>query len=295
MKTEFPGHGIGAFWFGGALSALDRACLASFAKRGYNLTLFSYDPILNIPEGIKTADANRVVPRAMVERVRYNRRPDLAHFSDLFRYEMIASEDLVWVDVDILLIGDEVQLLYQDVIVREEQGGINGAVLYLSEKALIQSVRTLIKTKLDKELRWGETGPMVVAAAVGEQKIPPKIYDHHVFYPIEHYDVWKLLLPEHRNTCAEQCHGALTVHLFNNILSTMGYWNELAPPEGSYLYEKLQENDLLGFFRDVYPAKIMRSTIDNFRYSQNGKALGVRALLRELIPSVTRSYRHYRK
>jgi len=87
----------------------------------------------------------------------------------------------------------------------------------------------------------------------------------------------------------------LTIHLFNNILSTLGYWKELAPPEGSYLHEKLQESDLLGFFRDVYPAKIMQNMILNLRYSQNGKSLGVKSVLRELIPSVARTYRHYRK
>jgi hypothetical protein len=295
LKTQFPGRGLGAFWFSGALSALDRACLASFVRRGHDLKLFSYEPVPNLPEGVKAADAGDVLSRQMFERVLYNGAPDFAHFSDIFRYEMIASLDLVWVDVDILLIGGEVPLPYPNLLVREEQGSINNAVLYMSDQAVLNSVRALAQTKLDKELRWGETGPMLLTAALKELKRSVQIYDHDLFYPIEHYDVWKLLLPEHRDFCAGRCQNALTLHLFNNILSTIGYWKELAPPEGSYLHDKLKEQDLLAFFRDTYPSKIMRQSIENFRYRQSGKDLGVKAVLRELVPSIARTYQHYRK
>jgi hypothetical protein len=295
MIELLKSKGLGAFWARGSLSALDRACLSSFANRGYDVTLFSYDPISNLPQGIKPADASNIVPEAMVQRVIYNGRPDLAHFSDLFRYEMIKKADLIWIDVDLIMIDDFAIPDHSDVIVKEEQGGINGAILYLADKKIMRAVSSAMETKLDKELRWGETGPAIILEVVSKYRLRPLLYQHTYFYPIEHYDIWKVFLPAHRDECASQCSGAVTLHLFNNILSTIGYWKDIAPPVGSYLHELLDRADLLRFFNDVYPERVISAGIENFRFRQSGKALGIKAVMREIIPSIGRTYRHYHK
>jgi hypothetical protein len=291
----FSEKGLGAFWARGSLSAMDQVCLASFVRRGYQVTLYSYEPINGVPPGVTVADAATIVPESMIERVRYNGKPDLAHFSDLFRYSMIEKSDQIWIDVDVMLLADLAVPRHENIIVTEEQGGINGAVLYLSDQRLKTFIQSAMLTKLDRNLLWGETGPLMIEQAVKSCRGAVDLYDHHHFYPIEHYDIWKIFLPEEYDECVRKCDGATTLHIFNNILSTMGIWKDLAPPEGSYLHAKIAELGMLDCFRDIYPEKIMRACLRNFRLSKSGKGLGVGTLVRELIPSIGRTYEHYRK
>lgn len=291
----FREKGLGAFWARGSLSALDHVCLASFTQRGYPVTLYCYEPVEGAPPGVTIADAAAIVPEAMIDRVRYNGAPDLAHFSDLFRYAMIAKADQVWIDVDVMLLADIPFPRHSNVIVTEEQGGINGAVLYLADPRLRADIDAAMQAKLDRDLVWGETGPLMIEQAVRRCGGQFDLYDHRHFYPIEHYDIWKIFLPEEYDTCVRQCDGATTLHIFNNILGTMGIWKDLAPPEGSYLHARIAELGLLGHFRDIYPAKVMRACLNNYRLSKSGKGLGVKTLARQFFPSIGRTYHHYRK
>lgn len=290
----FPGSGVGFFWARGGLAALDRACLTSFVQRGVDVSLFSYEPVTGVPAGVRCLDASEVVPASMISRVLHRGHPDLAHFSDLFRYEMIAKRDLVWVDLDVLLIGDRDVSNLENILVNEEQGGMNGAILYVSNPPVIASLQKRMNECLDRDLRWGETGPVLIANAVRSEFPTIKTCESWQFYPVEHYDIWKVLLPEYRDFCAEKCKNALTLHLFNNIIVKLGYWKDIAPPVGSYLYEILEKNDLLELFAGVYPVKVMNAMIENFRFRENGKALGVRSVVREFLPSIARTYHHYR-
>lgn len=198
-------------------------------------------------------------------------------------------------DLDVIMIGDGDFSAEKNIIVQEEQGGINGAVLYISDQGILKDLLEGATRLFDRELRWGETGPVLLQKAIGTS--PPKVplTSHKYFYPIEHYDVWKLLLPEYFDFCMEKCSEATSLHLFNNILTTIGYWKSIAPPKGSYLHHALEKNELIHLFTNTYPDGIMRNIVDNFRYRQNGKALGVRAIVREFIPSISRTWHHYRK
>jgi hypothetical protein len=57
------GHAVG-FWHGQPLTFLRRMCLASQVKQGYKVTLFSYEPIDNLPRGVVNKDAGAIIPLA---------------------------------------------------------------------------------------------------------------------------------------------------------------------------------------------------------------------------------------
>ena len=48
---------IASLWIGGQLSWLEQLCLKSFADAGHHTTLYSYEEIPNVPEGVHTAEA----------------------------------------------------------------------------------------------------------------------------------------------------------------------------------------------------------------------------------------------
>ena len=50
---------IRSLWIGGALSRLERVCLTSFLRAGHKVYLYTYDEVLNIPEGVEVLEISR--------------------------------------------------------------------------------------------------------------------------------------------------------------------------------------------------------------------------------------------
>lgn len=89
---------IASLWIGGRLSWLEQLCLKSFADAGHETTLYSYGPIENVPEGVKTADAADIFPAEPM--YRHARTGSPALHADLFRLKLLKTTDQVWVDAD---------------------------------------------------------------------------------------------------------------------------------------------------------------------------------------------------
>ncbi len=96
MAREYQ---IGALWIGGDLSYLEQLCLKSFADAGQAVTLFTYEPVGNVPAGVKVADAAAVLPAKDFLRHGLTQSPAL--HSDLFRYHLLQQQDrMIWADTD---------------------------------------------------------------------------------------------------------------------------------------------------------------------------------------------------
>jgi hypothetical protein len=281
---------------GGDLSPMEQACLKSFAAQGFDVTLFAYDEVANVPPGLRRRDAAEIVDRAWTQRFIYRGKPDLSHFSDYFRYKMFEKSGLSWLDSDVVLIDPAKMPAGRTGLVgRERQGTLNGAVLYVADLDLQKRFLAEVETLDGKDLSWGQTGPLLLDRYSDQLAQSEPIHGPEVFYPIYHDGVWKAFLPEHRAWCDAQCRSAATLHLFNNVLVRMGYWKSIAPPVGSYLHGLFQAADTLRFFEGTYPETVMRHLAHNFVASHTGEELGLKAVLTQLLPSATRSFNRHAK
>jgi hypothetical protein len=281
---------------GGDLSPLEQACLQSFAAQGYDVTLFSYEGVANVPASLRRADAAEIVDRAWAQRFVYRGKPDLSHFSDYFRYKMFETAALTWIDSDMVLIDPKEMPAGRTTLVgRERQGSLNGAILYVADARLQGAFLREVEQLEGKDLSWGQTGPLLLDRYAAQLAQSEPIHGPDRFYPIDHDTIWKAFLPEHRDWCEAQCRSAATLHLFNNVLVRMGYWKSIAPPVGSYLHACFQAADALRFFEATYPETVMRHLAHNFVASQTGEDLGLKAVLTQMLPSAARSYAHHAK
>jgi hypothetical protein len=122
---------------GGDLSPLEQACLQSFVARGYDVTLFSYENVANVPSGLRWSDAADIVDHAWAQRFIYRGKPDLSHFSEYFRYKMFERAALTWIDSDLVLIDPSQMPSGRAALLgRERQGSLNGAILYVADPKL---------------------------------------------------------------------------------------------------------------------------------------------------------------
>ncbi len=97
------------FWHG-PLDALRLTCLRSQLAAGHKVTVYSFEQLPGLPDGVVNADAEAILPRAFSERLRPP-EPDgswrdwtIVQFSDFFRMRLMAENAGLWLDTDVLLL-----------------------------------------------------------------------------------------------------------------------------------------------------------------------------------------------
>jgi hypothetical protein len=99
---------IVTFWHG-PLDALRRLCLRSQVAAGHKVTVYSFEPLAQLPDGVGNAEAEAILPQSFAERLRPT-GPDgvwrdwtTLQFSDFFRMRLMAESAGLWLDADVLL------------------------------------------------------------------------------------------------------------------------------------------------------------------------------------------------
>ena len=97
------------FWHG-PLDALRLTCLRSQVAAGHKVTVYSFEPLAQLPDGVGNAEAEAILPHAFSEKLRPP-QPDgtwrdwtILQFSDFFRMRLMARNAGLWLDADVLLL-----------------------------------------------------------------------------------------------------------------------------------------------------------------------------------------------
>src|ERR1700738_3319876 len=100
---------IVTFWHG-PLDRLRLTCLRSQVAAGHKVTVYSFEPLGPLPDGVDNADAEAVLPHGFSEKLRPP-QPDgtwrdwtILQFSDFFRMRLMARHAGLWLDADVLLL-----------------------------------------------------------------------------------------------------------------------------------------------------------------------------------------------
>lgn len=281
------------FWHGD-LSPFEAACIASYVVRGYDITVYSYTPLEDLPPGATPGDAATIVKQDALSRFIYRGKPNLSHFSDYFRYLLFKKTDRIWVDADMLLVRPIDTALPDTLLTRESPTSICGAIMRLGDKDQhLDRLITQAEACMGRELQWGETGPRLLTKEFGQAALLNQSFGPERFYAITHDDFWKVFLPEFAEECEARTAQSWGVHLWNNIVDTLGYWKLFAPPRGSFLHAKFAADAQLPLFKGIYPEEVMRRMTTNFRLRKTGEELGIRQISTQLLPSIRRTIGHY--
>ena len=254
---------VGTLWIGGSLSWLEQLCLKSFVDQGQKITLFSYEDIPNVPEGVIRRDGRDIINTD--DFIKYEKKDSFALFADLFRLHMIHQcPGMIWVDTDVYC--HRPMDYDSDYVLGFELPGaqrVNNAVLGLPADSQLLAdmlaftadrfaVPPFLKKSLQAEYReaaaagtpvhvsqqpWGVWGPMMVTHFVHHLGLADKVQPLDAFYPVTFPDRLKFL---RRVAVAE---GYLTkhttaLHLWASNKRELGLRHNGLPPAGSYL-EKL--------------------------------------------------------
>jgi hypothetical protein len=271
-----------SFWHGGGLSPYEVACLSSFTAYGDEVSLYSYEPVLNLPAGVVAKDASQVVALDSLNDFPVNGVPSMAHFTDYFRFVMFTRTDEIWIDTDMLLLrpfdlNESIQL-----IGLETPASSCTALLRLNpnDRRLNELIQQVEKMK-GTDIKWGDTGPRLLTSIYGVDASLPERY----FYPIHFDDYYKVFLPRYFEECATACADSYSLHLWNNRVVKMALFKKIGPPVGSFLHHVFEKNGSNALFNEFYPASVMEAMIHN-AVKKVGQDEGVRNLMRVMVPSM---------
>ena len=277
-----------SFWAGGPLSPYEKACLHSFLKYGYEVTLFTFQKTIEgIPDKLAVENASVIVDEKYTKKFCYKGKPSLSHFSDLFRYRLFEKTDMIWIDCDMLLLKEFGSFKFPGtVLAKEHATSLCGAIMRLDNNHPALPRLVARTTELaEKDLIWGDTGPRLLTKVFGSG-ISAEAFAPEVFFPLHFKFFWKAFLPEYADECAELCRNSYTMHLWNNIVVDLGIWKDFMPPKGSFLSNRFCADGSDGYFRDTYPEDVMRSMVQNWRGRFSGADLPLGPLVRRIVPSV---------
>src|SRR5215470_8604645 len=124
------------FWHG-PLDWLRTLCLRSQVAAGHKVTVYSFDPLPGLPDGVGNAEAESVLPHAFSEKLRPP-QPDgswrdwtTLQFSDFFRMRLMARGAGLWLDADVLLLKPVMIDPAKPFFAWERPRQIGNSVLYL--------------------------------------------------------------------------------------------------------------------------------------------------------------------
>jgi hypothetical protein len=258
-----------SFWHG-PLDPITYTCLASFVFQGAALRLYSYDRNLDVPDGVELADARQIVAdERLASRFVVDGRVSFSKFSNYFRYRLLQQADTCWVDADLLCLrkpnfaGDPVVVGYQ--FKADGPWALNGAVLKLPRThPILADLCERAALAIDHDTGWGVIGPLLVTEMARKHQIIGQARPLADFYPLQFDKFWKALLPGYYGHMVKVTTTSTFLHLWHEYYTRSGYEKDIAPAEGSFLYEWCERLGTIGRFRRVYRREELRHALGSY-------------------------------
>jgi hypothetical protein len=255
---------VGTLWIGGALTWMEQLCLQSFVDQGQRITLFAYEDIPNVPQGVILRDGRTILDTD--DFIKYERKDSFALFADYFRIHMIAQNPgMIWVDTDVYC-HRKMDYDSDYVLGFELPGGrrVNNAVLGLPADSAVladmldfmqdrYAIPPFLKKDQQRDYReaaaqgapvhisqqpWGVWGPMMISHFVQKHGLLDQVQPLVAFYPITFPDRLKFLRSSAKvRTLLDDKTTAL--HLWASNKRELGLRHGGVPPDGSYFADLL--------------------------------------------------------
>ena len=144
---------VSTLWLRGRLRNIDHVCLASMVANNLDVTLYHYDEITNVPDGIKLADASEILDLSLLDRLQCIKKKEnnphipIAQFSDFFRIYLQKYEKGLWLDTDVFIFRPFTYETNKSFFCYECKGRIGYPVIYLpSDHNIINEYENLLNT-----------------------------------------------------------------------------------------------------------------------------------------------------
>ena len=233
---------IAMLWMRGRLSFLEQLCVKSFLDVGHHVTLYSYEPVEGVPDGVEHRDASEILSET--DALVHEGTGSPALHSDVFRYRLLQGNDrTIWADTDAYC-QQKFSPVSGHLHGYESEHDINGGVLCLPQDS--ETLRELLEFTSDPfavppfieryegrkradDLRaavaagkpfhaglqpWGVWGPHAITHFLKTTGEVRYTQPRHVLYPYTFAERRKIFRERHQNWSAHIKDETQSIHLY---------------------------------------------------------------------------------
>lgn len=224
-------------WVEGTLSQLELISVKSFLCHNFDVTLWHFGDIPNVPSGVTLRHVEELLPSAQPFTYANG---SYAAFSNLFRYTVLNRFGGLWSDTDVICLRDETTLSQSPFLVSERVRNaqsikININLIYspTPERGDIIDLARVFSEAFDvPKLRWGDCGPKLMTLLVKNYpQLAWKVYPPEFCNAIDWWDCPRRLL-EPAYSLPE---GAAFIHCYNEMWRRAGVDKNRQFPQDSLM------------------------------------------------------------
>lgn len=188
-------HPIQLLWVSGDLPWYARAAIESFARRGHEVVLYTYEPPRDAPPGCRLADAGEILHADNIFGYKSGIvKGYLSGFANWFRYELLLRKGGWWADADMICLAPfdpgPADHLFASVWEPDAPRYVNNNVIFVGRPGseLMAACARRCRER-GADIRHAETGPvllhqMVQQFGMGGLVTPPSAYN-----PVQYRDI----------------------------------------------------------------------------------------------------------
>jgi hypothetical protein len=206
---------IQSLWIGDRLSDMEKLSIESFLSNGHEFHLYTYGRVLNVPDGATIRDASQIVPASRI--FKYPDHDSYAGFSNLFRYKLLLDNAGFWVDLDVVCLRPFD--FDSDYVYGYGHHHVVATCVIKSPKDcdVIQYCYDVANKADIKTLKWGDTGPKLLTAAVMKFNLEKFVQPSRIFCPIRPKHLHGLINAPATRFLKHIQIDTYAIHLYNEI------------------------------------------------------------------------------
>ena len=232
---------IQSMWVGNEISKIERLSMQSFLSNGMDYTLYVYNDVNNVPDGVKIDDANKILHESEV--TTYKKGPgkgSYAGFADYFRWALMHKVGGAWIDTDVICIKNFSVSKNKVAGEMVTEGNFWASTQFLhfdTKNKLMEDLFLHCKSMDCGDIEWGDIGPKLINDKIKEANLESYILPAN---NINANPWWKwkdILDPEKKASLMElsEKQDVFCMHLWNEMWRRDGIDKNSEPPSGSFL------------------------------------------------------------
>jgi|TARA_Y100000296_G_scaffold66548_1_gene78662 mannosyltransferase OCH1-like enzyme len=214
---------VNGFWYGSELGELEKLCINSWIKNGYEFHLWLYDGV-EVPKGVVVENANHIV--SLHEYFTYDEgvsKGTAVAFSNLFRAQLLYQRGGLYVDLDVLCLKPydfNKRFVFSEQIDTGLDGDVATCILYSESvgEELFTDWTDWITAKKNnwRPIAHGDLGPILFTKLITLYNLKEYVLPKEYFCPIG----W----PSHKDIF-DYKGDSYGIHLFGSLWDEEDYKN----------------------------------------------------------------------
>jgi mannosyltransferase OCH1-like enzyme len=182
---------VNGFWYGPELGELEKLCIDSWIKNGYEFYLWVYDLDIEVPDKVVIANANHIV--SFTEYFTYSEghsRGTPVAFSNLFRAQLLYQRGGLYIDLDVLCLKPyefNEQFVFSEQMDSGWDYHVATCILYSENKGerIFEDWSDWIITKKNKTITHGDLGPNLFTKLITLYNLKEYVLPKEYFCPVD--------------------------------------------------------------------------------------------------------------